>query len=76
MRRARIFGIMALIPVALNLAAPAQARMLSMPVCTGDGAVRMIELPADPANPDTQERACCVKGCHTGASRKRTGCHA
>lgn len=70
MRRRSLFGIVALVPAALNLAAPASARLM-MPLCTGDGQVRMVEVPGTPKAPAGSDNGCCAKGCHSGSNRKR-----
>lgn len=71
MRRRALFGLVALVPAALNVAAPAAAGGLMMPLCTGDGQVRMVEVPGQPKAPQGGENGCCAKGCHSGSSRKR-----
>jgi len=71
MRRRAIFGIAALVPAALNLSAPASASGLMMPLCTGDGQVRMVEVPGAPKTPAGPDNGCCAKGCHGSSSRKR-----
>lgn len=70
MRGRSLFGIVALVPAALNLAAPASARLM-MPLCGGDGQVRMVELPGAPKEPAGSDKGCCAKGCHSGSNRKR-----
>lgn len=69
-----LFGLAALIPAATN-AVPAAPGSLLVPLCGGDGQVRMVELPLD-GGPQPDPSACCVKGCHGGSSRKRLARHA
>ena len=70
-RGTALFGLVALIPAALN-AAPVATHGLSVPICTGDGRTHAIELPGAPGgNPGKDQSGCCVKGCHAGGSRKR-----
>ena len=67
MRMRALFGLAAILPAALGLAAPARA--VTTVLCSG----RTVELPVplrDP-QPDTP---CCAKACHTGQSRKRGEC--
>jgi len=71
MRTLHLFGLLALIPAALN-ASPAHASGLAVPLCTGDGVARTISLPlGDQDIPGKQTPGCCVKGCHAGGERKR-----
>lgn len=68
------FAMLALVPAAFNLAGPASGATMMMPLCTGDGLVRMVEVPLDgPQAPGQDQSNCCVKGCHTSCSRKRGG---
>jgi hypothetical protein len=67
MRALAGLALIALAPAALN-AAPAGAAM-TLPVCSGDGVVRIVELPLD--DPATPPEPGCVKGCHGGSSRKK-----
>jgi hypothetical protein len=39
------FGMVALVPAALNIAAPAAGASILVPVCTGDGQVHMMTVP-------------------------------
>lgn len=65
------FGLLAMVPAALNVSAAAGAT-IRMPICTGDGQVRMVEVPAGtPTGPGDEPAQCCVKGCHGGSSRKK-----
>jgi hypothetical protein len=65
-----LFALAALVPAACN-AAPAIAASLLVPLCSGDGQVRMVEVPAGNGAPGSDQAPCCVKGCHAGSSRKR-----
>ncbi len=62
-----LLGLAALIPAAFA-PAPARSASMTMLICTGNGAVRSIELPlpgkSDPA-------PCCAKACHSGGNRKK-----
>jgi hypothetical protein len=62
--------MVALAPAALNLAAPAAAGLM-MPLCSGDGQVRMVEVPGAPKAPPGGDKGCCAKGCHSSSNRKR-----
>ena len=68
----RLFALMALLPAALN-ASPVAARAGgAVLLCTGDGAVRTVNLPVGQQDiPGKQVPGCCVKGCHAGGERKR-----
>jgi hypothetical protein len=74
MKSFHLFGLLALWPAALN-AAPASAHSaLSVPLCTGDGVLRIINVPLGPQDvPGKQVPGCCVKGCHASDNRKRSG---
>lgn len=75
MKPAALFGLIALIPAALN-AAPASARVLTMMVCTGDGQPREVSVPLPGRGlPGADGGVCCAKGCHSPSSRKRGQCH-
>lgn len=68
------FAMLALVPAAVNLAGPASGATMMMPLCTGDGVVRMVEVPLDGQQaPGQDQSSCCVKGCHASGSRKRDG---
>ncbi|MDP3908423.1 hypothetical protein [Novosphingobium sp.] len=68
------FAMLALVPAAFNLAGPAAGGTMMMPLCTGDGVVRMVEVPLGGSQlPGPDQSSCCVKGCHSGCSRKRSG---
>ena len=69
MKRA-LFGIVAMIPAAFNVA-PAAAHGMAVPLCTGDGAARAVTVPVPSENlPGSDQPGCCVKGCHTGSRKK------
>lgn len=70
MKRASLFGLMALLPAALNTPAAAGASIL-MPMCTGDGQVHMVRLPLGGKQPPGGDSGCCIKGCHAGSNRKK-----
>lgn len=70
MRRRALFGLVAMLPAALNLAAPASAALM-MPLCTGDGQLRMVEVPGAPKAPSGSDKGCCATGCHSSSNRKR-----
>jgi hypothetical protein len=72
---AGLFGIVALLPAAL-LPGMAQARMLSVRLCSGAGVGQTVSIPIAPGEPSRGGGdPCCVKGCHAGGSRKRSSCH-
>jgi hypothetical protein len=64
------FAITALLPAMLAVT-PASASVLLVPLCTGNGPARMVELPLPGKSGRDHESPCCVKGCHSGASRKK-----
>jgi hypothetical protein len=72
-RALRLFALVAIAPAALHAAPVLASDSLLVPICTGDGQTRLVAIPKGgkdrrgPAAPD------CVKGCHAGPSRKRTG---
>lgn len=69
-RRLASLAAIALVPAAFNIA-PVSAHALNIPLCTGDGTARSLNLPLPENAPSGREDAgCCAKGCHTG-SRKR-----
>jgi len=68
-----LFGLVSLLPAALNAAPGAHHQSLLARLCTGAAAVQTVRLPVGPANlPGPDAPGCCAKGCHAGASRKRT----
>ncbi|MBS3927260.1 MAG: hypothetical protein KGZ65_01070 [Sphingomonadales bacterium] len=70
MRRRALFALVAIFPAALNLSAPASAALL-MPLCTGDGQVRTVEVPGAPKAPSGSDKGCCAMACHSSSNRKR-----
>lgn len=70
---AHLFGLLALLPAALN-ASPAQAQGgLTVPLCTGDGAARVVTLPLGAQDiPGKAVPGCCTKGCHSGERKRGT----
>lgn len=72
MKLVAIFGIVALVPAALNTAPGASRGQLSVPLCTGDGVARTITVPVGQSGlPNSDPPGCCAKGCHSGGARKR-----
>jgi hypothetical protein len=67
------FALAALLPAALNLSVPAPGAALTVPFCTGDGLVHMVQVPVKGRQAPGKEPSglCCAKGCHSGSSRKR-----
>ncbi len=68
------FALSALLPAALNVSAPAAGTSLLVPVCSGDGLTRMVQVPVQGQQqlPGGDRGSCCAKGCHSGSSRKRS----
>lgn len=67
----RLFALLAIMPAALH-AGPVMAEgSLLVPICTGDGQTRLVTIPKGGSGPRQEQD--CVKGCHAGSSRKRTG---
>lgn len=69
---ARLFALLAIMPAALHAAPIMAANSLLVPICSGDGQTRLIEIPRDGSAPRKGGEQDCVKGCHGGTSRKRT----
>jgi len=68
-----LFGLASLLPAALNTAPGTHHQSLLVRLCTGAAAVQTVRLPIGPASlPGSDAPGCCAKGCHSGASRKRT----
>lgn len=65
-----LFGMVALVPLALNMAVPAQGAVM-MPMCIGDGSVVLVPLGAGGSQPGKTDNGCCIKGCHAGSNRKK-----
>lgn len=74
MKRRALFGILALVPAAFNVA-PAGAHSITVALCTGDGVARTmtVPVPGRTGPPGREEPGCCTKACHTG-SRKKSHC--
>jgi hypothetical protein len=67
-----LLALVALVPAAFNAsAAPAAAPGLAVPICSGSGPSRAIELPLPGKPAREQDNPCCVKGCHSGSNRKK-----
>jgi hypothetical protein len=74
MKRAARFGLIALLPAIMS-PATASANMPQMQICSGDGQTRVLSIPLAPrVPPGESDSPCCVKGCHSGGSRKRGSC--
>lgn len=68
-----LFGIVSLLPAAVNTTPGHAAQSLLASLCTGDGVVRTMQLPVGRTGlPGGEQPGCCAKGCHSGASRKRS----
>ncbi len=66
-----LFGLIALVPAALN-AAPVHGTNLTLPLCDGGVAHGAVTVPLGHAPlPGADQAGCCAKGCH--GSRKRNG---
>lgn len=69
-----LFGLLAMVPAAIN---PAQAagpasRLMTALVCKGDGTAGTVSIPTGNGRPSPEgNQPCCSKGCHGGNSRKR-----
>ena len=70
MRRSSLLGLIAMLPAALNLSAPAAGTIL-LPICTGDGQVHLMPLPRNDGPGGGAQNGCCIKGCHSGSNRKK-----
>ena len=74
MKPTMLFGLIALIPAALNTTPGNAHSQLAVPLCTGDGVARTITVPLGQSGlPNSDPPGCCVKGCHSGSARKRAG---
>lgn len=71
LRCLNLLGLFALAPMMLSIPAQAQARVLHLPICGKNLAVRDLPLPLDEGKPSQGDDQCCPKGCHAGNSRKR-----
>lgn len=72
-RAASLFALLAIMPAALHAAPVLASDSLLVPICTGDGQTRLVEIPKGGSAPRNGGEQDCVKGCHAGSSRKRTG---
>lgn len=70
MKAGSIFGLVAIMPLALAVS-PAAAGSLRLPLCDGAVTGRTVEIPVPGKTPRGGDDPCCVKGCHAGCSRKR-----
>jgi hypothetical protein len=70
-RLLRLFALLAIAPAALHAAPVMAAGSLLVPICTGDGQTRLVAIPKGGSG--QRQEPDCVKGCHGGSSRKRTG---
>lgn len=72
-RAVRLFALFAIAPAALHAAPVMAGDNLLVPICTGDGQTRLVAIPKGGNGPRQGGEPDCVKGCHGGSSRKRTG---
>lgn len=72
-RSAPLFALLAILPAALHAAPVMAGDSLLVPICTGDGQTRLVAIPKGGTAPRKGGEQDCVKGCHAGSSRKRTG---
>ncbi|MDT9013300.1 hypothetical protein RQP55_07680 [Novosphingobium sp. APW14] len=72
-RAAPLFALLAILPAALHAAPVMAGDSLLVPICTGDGQTRLVAIPKGGTTPRRGGEQDCVKGCHAGSSRKRTG---
>ncbi|MBU6266166.1 MAG: hypothetical protein KGN34_01415 [Sphingomonadales bacterium] len=67
-----LFGLVSLLPAAVNTTPGHSAQTLVASLCTGDGVARTLQIPVGRTGlPGGEQPGCCAKGCHSGASRKR-----
>ncbi|PEQ13829.1 hypothetical protein B2G71_05835 [Novosphingobium sp. PC22D] len=66
-RTIALAALLAMVPAMIG-APPAQAKGLSVALCSG-GTVTIPAAP--PRGPADQQSPCCAKACHSGCSRKR-----
>jgi hypothetical protein len=66
------FGLVTLIPAMFNLTVASAGGTIAVPICTGDGQVRSVQMPVGGSGEDGKQGLCCAKGCHNGNSRKRS----
>ncbi|MFC0590464.1 hypothetical protein ACFFF7_13725 [Novosphingobium aquiterrae] len=70
MKPGKVLALIALLPAALNVTAASAAPMIAL--CTGDGQVHLVPLPVGKSRlPGGDDGVCCMKGCHSGTSRKK-----
>ena len=71
MKLASVFGLIAILPVALAVTPAPAAGALTVQLCNGSAAGQTINIPIPARQHKGQDDPCCVKGCHAGCSRKR-----
>lgn len=69
MRTTALFGLLAMVPAALNAGVPASVTIMASSCAGGQHAITIPMRPDAPVPAEGQP--CCVKGCHSGSSRKR-----
>lgn len=67
MKRAALFGLLALVPAAVNASVPAGMTLTAMSCL---GGVHSVTVPMRSDAPSESSPTCCAKGCH---GRKRGG---
>lgn len=68
-----LFGLVSLLPAAINTTPGRDHQSLLARLCTGDGVVRTMQIPVGPTGlPGGDQPGCCAKGCHSGGARKRS----
>lgn len=80
MKLVSLFGLIAMVPAALNASTPSSSRTITFLLCRGNGVAETVTMPVRGPAPlpghGEDGGACCAKGCHAGGSRKRGGaCH-
>ena len=80
MKLVSLFGLIAMIPAALNASVPASSGSITILLCRGNGVAETVTMPLRGSAPvpghGDDGGGCCAKGCHAGSSRKRGGsCH-
>ncbi len=71
-RAAALFAVLAILPAALHAAPAFAAENLLVPICSGDGKIRLVAIPKGGTIPGKGTEQDCIKGCHAGSTRKRT----
>jgi len=67
-----LFGLVSLLPAAVNTTPGHSAQTLLASLCSGDGVVRSLQIPVGRTGlPGGDQPGCCAKGCHSGSTRKR-----